>query len=125
MLIHAEGIDFTLLKPTWLAIALFVLLPGAFGALIGPAVDWVATPGSWTTRGRRPRLIPVMSIALFPLTALFLALGLALITLGEAARRPPRPQTTKAMVSFVARAFWLSIAMTGLVSLLNDIKEIL
>ena len=28
MLVHADGIDFTVLKPTWLAIGVFVALPG-------------------------------------------------------------------------------------------------
>ncbi len=124
MLVHAQGVDFTLLKPTWLAIALFVALPGVFGALIGPAVDWVATSGSWTTRGRRRRLAPVIAIALFPFTALLLAFGLALIAIGEGARPYPRAQTTPAIVSFLVRTFWLSIAVTGLVSLLTDIRQI-
>lgn len=32
--VHEDGLDFTLLEPTWLAIALFVVLPGAAAALV-------------------------------------------------------------------------------------------
>ena len=42
MLVHADGIDFNLLKPKWLAIGLFVALPGVFGVLIGASVDAVS-----------------------------------------------------------------------------------
>ena len=42
MLIHAGGIDFRVLTPTWLAVGLFVALPALFGAVIGVVVDRVA-----------------------------------------------------------------------------------
>ena len=45
ILVHADGIDYRLLKPTWFAIALFVALPALFGGLIGPVVDRVRQPG--------------------------------------------------------------------------------
>ena len=51
LLLHADGIDFTVLKPTWLAIGLFIAVPALFGLAIGPAVDRIGRPGSWTTRG--------------------------------------------------------------------------
>jgi hypothetical protein len=35
ILVHDDGIDFHLLEPTWLAIGLFVAVPGLFGLLIG------------------------------------------------------------------------------------------
>jgi hypothetical protein len=46
MLIHADGIDFTLLKPTWLAIGLFVALPGLFGTLVGRPTPSTARPSA-------------------------------------------------------------------------------
>ena len=53
MLVHADGIDFTVLQPTWFAIGLFVALPAIFGVFIGVVVDAVGRPDSWTNRGRR------------------------------------------------------------------------
>lgn len=35
-LVHADGIDFTLLTPRWLAVGLFVLIPAAFAAALEP-----------------------------------------------------------------------------------------
>lgn len=34
MLVHTDGVDFRLLQPTWLAIALFVAIPGVYAALL-------------------------------------------------------------------------------------------
>ncbi len=76
MLIHSDGIDFTLLKPTWLAIGLFIALPGLFGALIGVAIDSAGRDESWTTQGRRQWVLPLTAVACFPVTLLALLLGL-------------------------------------------------
>ena len=46
MLIHADGIDFRLLTPTWLAIGLFVALPALFGVAIAMTVDRLDRLGS-------------------------------------------------------------------------------
>jgi hypothetical protein len=34
MLVHADGVDFVLLRPAWQAIALFVAIPGGYAALL-------------------------------------------------------------------------------------------
>src|SRR5829696_4411584 len=39
MLIHADGVDFRALTPTWLAIGLFVALPATFALAVAVAVD--------------------------------------------------------------------------------------
>jgi len=39
LFVEAEGIDFRLLEPLWLAIGLFVFLPGAWGATVAIATD--------------------------------------------------------------------------------------
>jgi hypothetical protein len=40
--VHEDGLDFTLLEPAWLAVALFVALPGAAAALVVVLVErWV------------------------------------------------------------------------------------
>ena len=71
MLVHRDGIDFTLLKPTWLAVGLFVALPGVFGMLIGSAVDAVERPGFVDQRRSSPLdCSPIIAVVCFPL-ALF------------------------------------------------------
>ena len=66
MLVHADGVDFVVLTPTWLAVTLFVLLPALFGICIGLAVDRVERPTSWTARGRTRWLLPVLLVLPFP-----------------------------------------------------------
>lgn len=59
-LVHVEGIDFTLLQPAGLSIALFVALPASYGVLLTLVVEHrllVAPPGGGRTR--RPSLTVV------------------------------------------------------------------
>lgn len=126
MLIHADGIDFTLLKPTWLAIGLFIALPGLFGTLIGAAVDAVSRTDSWTNRGRRRWVVPLIAVGLFP--ASLLALLVAALVLGiwilftglelvHRIRRAP-------LYARVVRSVWLLVAVVGLIALINDVKDV-
>jgi hypothetical protein len=126
MLVHADGIDFTRLKPTWLAIALFVALPFAFGAAIGVAVDSVAAPRSWTRRGAWRWLAPIVLVACFPPTLLFVAISLVVLACWVPLRHVPTVEDARASMPYglVVRAVWLSIAVLGLVALLNDIADI-
>jgi hypothetical protein len=125
-LVHADGTDFTLLKPKWLAIGLFVALPGLFGALIGSFVDAVRRPGSWTSRGRRRWIVPLVCVACFPVTVLpllFAAIVLILWAMASAAgvvrllRKAPA-------YAIVVRSLWLFVAVAGLVALVNDIDAL-
>ena len=68
MLVHPDGIDFTVLKPMWLAIGVFIALPGLFGVLVGVVVDAVGRPESWTARGRWRVALPIFLVACFPLS---------------------------------------------------------
>ncbi len=126
MLLHSDGIDFTVLKPTWLAMGLFVLLPAWFGLAIAVVYDAVARPGSWTTGGRRRWLVPVLLVAPFPLALVPLiviaplVLVLALFGSLDFVVRMRRTRT----YGLVVRGAWLTIAVIGLVALLDDIRAI-
>ena len=54
MLIHADGIDFRALTPTWLAIALFVALPFLFG-VADRRGRWIVSTGKDRSRARAER----------------------------------------------------------------------
>jgi hypothetical protein len=45
MVVTSSGIDFLILEPLWLAIALFVLLPGAWGVSTVLLAEWLLRPG--------------------------------------------------------------------------------
>jgi len=79
MLVHADGIDFTVLKPTWSAIGLFIALLALFGLAIGPAVDRNGRPGSWSRRGWKRRVLPIVLVAPFPPTLFVLVVAAAVL----------------------------------------------
>lgn len=123
MLVHPDGIDFRVLEPTWFAIALFVALPALFGAGIGPVVDRVQDPASWTARGRTRFILPIVLVACFPPTFLllvFVTVGLVIWTV----LRPSLPRVVPAPVTFSIRAICLGIAGAGLVALVDDITAL-
>lgn len=126
MLVHDRGIDFHLLQPTWLAIGLFVALPGLFGIAIAAAVDGVRRPDSWTTRGRRRWVLAVVSVACFPATLVVLGAAVAVTALAELLRAAGfvRLMRNIPFHALVIRAIWLLIAAAGLVALVNDITAI-
>ena len=84
-LVHVEGVDFQILDPAWVAVALFVLIPGVYAGLLWVLAErWLATD-RFFARGPAP-------VALAPLLALVpLVPVLVLLTLGwlvlEAVRR--------------------------------------
>jgi hypothetical protein len=45
LLVTPEGVDFRVLEPVWLAITLFVALPGFWGATVVVLAEWLARPG--------------------------------------------------------------------------------
>jgi hypothetical protein len=126
MLVHADGIDFTLLQPTWLAIGLFVALPGLFGTLIGPAVDAISRPDSWTIRGRRRWMLPLIAVACFPPSLLAVLVASVIFGVWEIAsdfqlvgrvRQAP-------LYALTVRFLWLLVAVVGLVALINDTRAL-
>ena len=115
-----------MLKPTWLAIGLFIVVPALFGLAIGPAVDRVGRTGSWTTRGWRRWVLPVVLVALFPPTLFVLAVSTVVLAVWLMIRtiRPVEILRASTGYGLVVRSIWLIIAMLGLVALVNDITAI-
>ena len=73
LIIDAEGIDFRVLDPLWLAVGLFILIPGAWGITVTFLTDWLSKPGvlfpetveplNVSTPGRRGRVISWLALA--------------------------------------------------------------
>ena len=126
MLVHDKGIDFHVLQPTWLAIGLFVALPGLFGIAIAAAVDAVRRPDTWTTRGRRRWVLVILSVAFFPATLLIVMVAIVVTAFGEVLRAAGVLQMVRRLPAhaLVIRSLWLLIAVAGLVALINDITAI-
>ena len=125
-LVHADGVDFTLLKPTWLTVGLFVLLPGVFGVLVGVAVDSVSRPGSWTARGRRQWVLPVIAVACFPLSAFAVVIVAVVLACWAPFRYAASVRQVRRLPAYglVIRGIWLLIAVAGAIGVANDINAL-
>jgi hypothetical protein len=126
MLVHADGVDFRVLEPTWFAIGLFVILPGLFGTFIGPVVDRVASDDSWTRHGRRRWALPVVSLLMFPPSIVIVPFVAVLATALLACREIDGVERVRASIPYglAVRALWLGVALLGLVALLGDIVDV-
>jgi len=126
MLVHADGVDFTLLQPTWFAVALFVVLPGMFGVLVGVAVDRLARPGSWAGRGRRRWLLPIVALLCFPLTLPIAAVTAVVLCVWVPLRHEPAVARVRASRPFglALRVAWLAVAVAGLAALIGDVQAL-
>ena len=66
MLVHTDGVDFKLLEPAVLAIALFVAISAGFGAVVAHLVGLAAADGAWPQRWQWWALGPPMLFLLVP-----------------------------------------------------------
>ena len=58
---HVDGVDFTTLEPAWLAIAMFVLIPGVYAALLTVVAEqWLAPGGGFMTAPAWLALAPLV-----------------------------------------------------------------
>ena len=74
-LVHPNGVDFTLLRPTWLAIAVFVAIPGLYAAFLTVLCErWLHPDGRFLHAPRWIALAPL--ILWLPLAPALLAGGL-------------------------------------------------
>lgn len=119
-LVHVDGVDFTFLQPAWLAIVMFVLIPGVYAALLTVVAErWIA-PDRFFARGRLPlALAPLLAfVPLAPLLAA-ISVGWCLLELGR--RRFPDgavPGTTT--VAWAARVALAGVFCFALVSLVEE-----
>lgn len=123
MLIHADGIDFRVLKPTWLAVGLFVALPALFGAVIAVAVDRVsanvAEHGWWRW------VLPTVLVVAFPPAIVVVGIAAVVLAAWVPVRRGLEstgglPKAARLGV----RAAWLMIALLGLAALVGDVRAL-
>lgn len=126
--LRPHGIDFTLLEPLWLAIAMFVVLPGAFGVLVSRLVErWLRDPGAFD---RPPSIVAGALLPLIP----FVLLGprglalVAVVLLAIVLRMRPAGIggiVTSRPAAWIARLALAGIGVAAGVVLVSDIAEIL
>jgi hypothetical protein len=127
LFISPDGIDFTLLDPLPLAIVMFIALPAIYGVAMSLFVERLlrsssAVGASWG-----------WSFGLLPLVAFGatgpLGIGLILLMSGVwwIARSAPDASTLwrSPTITWIGRAILLAVTVRGLVSLVDDIDQIL
>jgi hypothetical protein len=124
VLIHGDGIDFTLLEPHWLAVALFIIIPAAGAALIAWLIGRLHP--IWWARRKTTAIVSLAAlpaIVFFPV-AIVAVLGGAVWLLAsriEQLRGIPRlrPARILAMVVFAA------VVILGGIGLAGDMQDVL
>ena len=123
-IIDPEGLDFTVLDPLWLAVAMFIALPAAFGATLARGVEqlipWVSDRGPSTF----VLLLPLLPIVLFPVIAVLVVLG---ALAWAALRRWPAGGRLwwSAPVTVAGRALGIGATAIAAIALAQDAAEIL
>lgn len=126
-LVHTDGVDFQLLRPLWLAIAFFVLIPAVFGFFIGPLQRALAKPDAWVNRGRQGWILALVSVVAFPPLVVVVIIVAAARFLAAAVRAsgPGHGVRDHAAVGLLVRGAWFGIALIGLLNLISDARTIL
>ncbi len=124
MLIHTDGIDFRVLEPTVLAIALFVALPGLFALALALLVDRWDRPESRFHTGPRWVLLPLVAYVLLWPLGILAAGGTAAVTAVE--RYPETVASLRSPVPLWAfRSVLIAIFAVSLVALGVKVVELL
>ncbi len=121
MLVHADGIDFVVLKPMWFAIGLFVLLPAVFAMAIGVVVDRVSDPSTSTNRGRTRWMLPLGLAICFPISFVLLGVSAVVFAAWVLVRDRIAPLRWSRPGTVLAQACWLGVAALGLFALVEDV----
>jgi len=94
-LVHVDGVDFTLLEPAWLAIALFMLIPGVYCALLTVLAERWLAPDGFFAHGPLPLVLaPLLAIGPLAPLLVVIAVGWLLLELVRRRCRGVVPGTT-------------------------------
>jgi hypothetical protein len=126
MLIHSDGVDFRVLKPTWLAIGMFIALPALFGAAIAVAVDRISAAHSRGVEAPLRRVLPVVLVVMFPITVILLGFAAVVYAGWQQLRDQPAIRSLGSVrsVGYLVQACWLVVAVVGLFALIGDIRSL-
>jgi hypothetical protein len=123
ILVHRDGVDFTLLEPHWLAVALFVIVPAAGAGLIAALVD-VYRRFWW----RNVRLSVLAGVAAVP-SVIFFPVALAALLVGACWWAAMRSSPLRAMPRWLparvaAILVYLLIVALGAIDLVQEAQAI-
>jgi hypothetical protein len=121
-ILHADGVDFRVLRPLELAVLLFVAVPGVGAWCVARLVDrWTARWPVWPMRRRVASLIPAVPWAAIVAIALPSLLAVAVFD----ALRSSRIAFVHRAVVVMARGALVLVAVLGGLALVRDVRGIL
>jgi hypothetical protein len=125
-IIRPDGIDFTALEPLWLAVAMFIAIPGLYGVMMSVVAE------SFLAHAERPRRFTGSLPALLPLTGLLIAGPFGLVLTAVAAvgwvlnrQLPMVALWDSPAVTWVGRAALLAAGVLSLRALVEDVVVVL
>jgi hypothetical protein len=119
-LVHVNGVDFTFLQPAWLAIVMFVLIPGVYAALLTVVAERWMAPDHFFARGPLPLALAPLLVFL-PVAPLLAAIAVGWFLLELARRRSPHGAVPGATaVAWAARVALAAVFCFALVSLVEE-----
>jgi hypothetical protein len=125
LVIEPDGVDFTLLSPEWLAVLLFILLPGAYGWVMAAIIEHLISHPGKARKARVAAIVLFAAVGAFGLFPAFAAVvGLVLVLIGR--RWPALADLVEGrVVTWAVRALLIAVAVVFAVSLTKDVTEVL
>lgn len=118
-LVHTGGVDFALLREPAVGIALFVLIPGVYAALLTVLAERWLSPDSFFARATLPlALLPLL--ALVPVAPLPAALALGWIVLEALRRRHGGTVPGATVAAWAGRAVLAALFAVAMVRLVDE-----
>ena len=126
LLVHDHpSFDYTILQPTWLAVALFILLPAGYGVLTAVLIEAMDRQDGLLRRAPTAAVIVAGVVVCLP-TLLFTAVPIAValvVSMNDRLRQlwASRPVTVLGYVIYAALVFWGAYGLIAdVVSLIRD-----
>jgi hypothetical protein len=123
LILHADGVDFNLLEPAWLAVVMFIAIPAGGAALMA---IWVERWDRWWFTNRRRTIATALpTLVLVPLIFPLLVAAAAVVVISVASQSARVRATVRLVGPPVGRAALTIVAALSSWALFNDITEIL
>jgi hypothetical protein len=123
LILHSDGVDFNLLEPTWLAVGMFIAIPGGGAALMAV---WVESWDRWWFTDRRRTIAAALpTVVLVPLILPLVVVAVAVVVVSIAAQSVRVRAAVGIVGPPIGQAGLVIVAALSSWALFNDITEIL
>lgn len=121
LIVHTDGVDFTLLGPVWLTVGLFVAIPVLYAAALTLLAEHWLVPDGWPTRARLRTVLATL-LLWFPVFPLLPVLAGGWLVAEWYRRRPDPPRLSGLVLSWVARGVLAVVFLVAVADLVSDIR---